>query len=198
MAEKPPIETVDGVINEKDRPWWRKIYDFLFAESIEDVKKDVLKDIIGPYIKDFFFDVLTGSVERSIYGSNRTSYSLRNGPSRAPLRPGQSRASWEGYYKGSKSSVSSSDDLYDPIIMETKAQAQRLLEILRSRIDKYGNTTINELNDCLKRIGHFTDEYYGWTNLDDAFIKRLSMNEYQVILPEPKQLSKKEKTYVDL
>ena len=174
MANKRPIETIDGLVNEHDKPLWRRIYDLIFAENLEDVKKSVLKDIVGPYIKDFFYDVFTGSIERSIYGSSRSNYSVRNSASRAPLRPGASRASYESYYKNR--STQTSDDLYE----------------------QYGNTTINELNDCLKRIGKFTDEYYGWNDLSSASIRKISLNEYEVILPEPIQLNKKEKTYVEL
>ena len=196
MADKRPIETIDGLVNEKDKPLWRRIYDLIFAENLEDVKRSVLKDIVGPYIKDFFYDVFTGSIERSIYGSSRSNYSVRNSASRAPLRPGASRASYESYYKNR--STQTNDELYEPVVMESRAKAEKLIDILRARIGQYGNTTINELNDCLKRIGKFTDEYYGWNDLSSASIRKISLNEYEVILPEPIQLNKKEKTYVEL
>lgn len=190
MADKRPIETVDGLVEDSKKPLWRKIRDMIFAESIEDVRKDVIKNIIGPYIKDFFYDLFTGSVERSIYGSSR-GYSVRNGSSRGPVR---AKTSYEPYYK--QTTAKNDDELFDPVIMDSRVKAERVRDILQARIAEYGEpVSINDLNDCLKRPGKFTDEYYGWDDLSGVVIKKLSLNEYQVIFPEPRQIAKKGRAY---
>lgn len=190
MADRKPIETINGVVDEKKRPLWKKIYNLIFAESIEDVRKSVLKEIVGPYIKDFFYDFFTGSIERSIYGSSKSgNYQLRGG-ARVPVRGGYTP--YDTYHKSTAvSQVQQNEDLYDPIIVESKADGMKLIHILEQRIATYGDCPISELNECLKRIGKFTDEYYGWKSLEGYSITRISLDEYQVILPPPIQITKK-------
>lgn len=193
MADKRPIETVEGLVLEEKKPFWKRVYDMIFAESIEDVRKDVAKHVIGPYIKDFFCDLFTEAVQRSIYGSGKSNYSLR-GSARNLVRNRVGEASYEQYYKRSQPK-SESDELYEPVVMDSRAKAERVIMILQARIAEYGEATINELNDCLKRIGKFTDEYYGWKDLSGANVRKLGLDEYQVILPEPIQLTKKGRPY---
>lgn len=193
MADREPIETIDGLVDDKKRPFWKKVYNLVFAESIEDVRRSVLKEIVGPYIKDFFYDFFTGAIERSIYGSSRTNYQIRGG-SRVPTRGGYTP--YETYHKKAPTSVvQQNEDLYDPIIVRSKPEAEKLVMILQKRIETYGECTITELNESLKRIGKFTDEWYGWKTIEGYSIIKLSLDEYQVVLPEPVQLSKKGRPY---
>lgn len=197
------IEHVTSLVDKKDVPFWRRAYDAIFAESIEDVKKSVVKDIVIPRIRDFFFDLVTGSVERSIYGST-SSYSRSYGGNRsAPVRP--YKASYEPYYNRSTSVSEVNDELYEPIILDTRAKAEKVYYIMVDQIVKHRRATINDLNSCVvdkegnSRIGKSTDPNWGWTYLPERpVIRPLARDMYQLIMPEPIELIAKEKKYYDV
>lgn len=201
--DRKPMKRVTGLVDEKNRSTWIKIKNLFFAESIEEVKRNVLTDVVVPYIKNFVADTLINAVQRSIFGSGapRTGYPPYRGTGYSGLaRPAASRASYEPYYK--KAPVSDLDTaLYDPIIMRSWAKCQELVDVLQERIAECGNVTVNELNECLvdekgdSRIGKMSDPFYGWTSLDGYSIIQRSASEWEVKLPKPVELDKKGRTY---
>lgn len=202
--DRKPMKRVGGVYSEKDQPWWVRAKRIIFAESPEDVKKSIIKDVIEPYIRNFIFDFFVGTIERSIFGSDTSrigngyySYSSRyNTASRsAPVRQ-PVQASYNNY-AGNVSNIRST--LYDPVIMVSRAKCIEELNILRERIGECGSVTVNELNESLvdennnSRIGKFTDAYYGWKSLEGAYAREIGGGAWELVLPEPIQLEQIER-----
>ena len=202
MTDKKPMKKVTGIVNEKDKPFWIRLRDLFFAESIEEVKKNIVTDVIVPYVKNFVADSLITTIQRSIFGSDAPrpgGYTYRGGYG-GLARPNVSKTSYEPYYR--KTPVSDLNTrLYDPIVMRSWAKAQELIDVLQERIVECGSVSINELNETLvddkgdSRIGKITDPYFGWRSIKDFRIIQRSANEWEVVLPEPVELDKKGRTY---
>jgi len=76
--------------------------------------------------------------------------------------------------------------------MRDYAAADDLLGTLRGAIEAYGSVSVYELYDTLYNDDtvtdidvDFADNYIGWTNLDDAYVKRLNARAFKVVLPKP-------------
>lgn len=203
--DKKPMPTVSGSVTDKDKPLWQRIYGFIFADSIENVRRSVLTDIVGPYVKDFFYDLFTGSIEKSIYGSGSSSRRANTyrGSNRAPVRGGYTN-SYEAYYH--KQPSSDIAELYAPVIMRSRPKCQEVYDILLDRIRECDEVTINDLNSCLidedgnSRIGKVTDPYWGWKSLPPRpNIRQITLNQWQLILPEPVELGRRgDKRYYEV
>ena len=200
---KKPMKKVSGLVSDTDRPWWLKIRNLFFAESFTEVKRNLVKDVVVPYVKNFIADSLITAIQRSIFGDSapRTGSTYRSWGGSSLARPGVSKASYETYYK--KAQISDvKDDLYDPIIMRSWAKGQELIEVLQDRINEYDHVTVNELNASLvnedgdSRIGKVSDPYFGWKSLEGYSIVQISPSEWEVKLPKPIELSKKGRTIV--
>ena len=203
MADKKStIETVTSLVTNKDISIWRKIYNALFVESFDDVKESVIRYIFIPRIRDAFFESVSGFFEQSMYGLNN-GYSSRYGSPRSQGRTG-SKASWEPYYKRSQVSEVN-DQLYEPVLLDTRAKAEKVHYILLDQIARNGKATVNDLNSCVidkdgnSRIGKITDPDWGWKSLPEKpYVKPMGPGLYQLILPEPVEISSKEKKYYEV
>lgn len=58
------------------------------------------------------------------------------------------------------------------VILETKADADGIVEALRERIEAYGQASVLDLQMCLGITGEWTDASWGWENLDNVRVVR--------------------------
>ena len=57
---------------------------------------------------------------------------------------------------------------YDDIILETRGEAEAVIDRLCEAIEVYGQASVGDLNDLVGRTGNYTDNDYGWVNLRNA------------------------------
>lgn len=70
--------------------------------------------------------------------------------------------------------------------------AELLLNHLRRFINDYGHVTITDVHRKTGKKVHFTDNYWGWTELDEASIKKNDAGMYVLELPAPRHLTENE------
>lgn len=172
----------------------RKFIKLFLAEDIDNVGDYLLKDLIIPSAKDVFFNFLW----TLMYGGKQP--------------PGQSgRSDRTPYYKGSqisrirtigeqKQSSNRAEDQkvlfeYDRLLFDSQAAANNVLISLKDYLDQYPSVPIAVLKEAMteedgqKIPSDYTDEYYGWTNLDSVRPPRIVRGGYWLLsFPKPERL----------
>ena len=147
----------------------RKFTDIFIAEDKHAVKEYIITDVLIPRLKDTFVDIVTGAINMFFYGqtgSRKTSSTA-------------SRVSYRSYYdkkedpRSADSSRAKVGYSYDDITLETRPEAEEVLERLDEAIKVYGMVSVGDLYDLVGISGEYTDQKYGWYNLRNADIVRV-------------------------
>lgn len=71
---------------------------------------------------------------------------------------------------------------------ETRADAESVLWRMAEIIDEYDTVSVGDLYDLAGCSSSYTDNKYGWTNVDDARVVKKWNGRYTLQLPKTKQL----------
>ena len=190
VREQHHLRKVGGYSGELKKSPFKKFADVFFEEDLPTVRRDLLREVIIPTIKDFMADIFIGAVERTLYGSSGSS--RRKSSRRTMGSKRVSSPSYASYYEGKIArdpEVPFDEDFtFKEIVMRDRASATDLLKMMRDAIEEYGNISVAELYESLdKESLNFADNYYGWTDLSKAQIRRVNTG-YRLDLPKPVQL----------
>lgn len=144
---------------------------YVFTEVLVPALKNMLSDMIQNGTDIILFGESRGGSRRSrrIDGSNYVSYSSYADDNRRPVY------SYGGRYR------------VDDIILESKADAEDVMDNLIETIDKYGVATVADLYDLIGKSSQYTDNDYGWTDL--SLSKTRPVREGWLLdLPKPKSV----------
>ena len=72
---------------------------------------------------------------------------------------------------------------YDDIILETRGEAEDVLERMEELIDMYQLVSVADFYDLVGVSGNYTDNKYGWTNVRNASVVRVR-DGYMIKLPK--------------
>lgn len=168
----------------------RKFTRYIVEDTIESARERTIADIIVPGIKTLIFDALTDTLDLVLFGgSGEVSRSSRK---RSNSRR-ESRTSYDRYYdekerrRHSRGSYRDLPNDPDDIILDTRREAQNVLEELDYMIHKYGQASIADFYDIVGVTSEFTDNKYGWTSIRDAGIRPVREG-FLIILPRTRVL----------
>lgn len=163
----------------------KKLAESFVSEDVKDVKSYVIFDIIVPTVKDTILDLINMAFYGESYGNRRTK-------NRGYYT--NERVSYSSYYKSDRDR-----DRHDErrrsrrstevpeIIVDTRVEAQDVLEEMNNLIDEYDSVTVADLCQIVGITGQYTDEKFGWYDLSSARIRR-DRNGYLLDLPRPKPI----------
>lgn len=187
--EKKPVERVTtGSVRRRKRSLGRRFSEFIAGDDTKGVMEYVFMDVLIPAGKDMIADAVSQGVERKLFGEIR-------GRGRGPFRG--SGAGWTPYNRTSSlrreepqrmSRRARAAHNFDELILDSRAEADTVLNGLYSLIQEYEEATVRDLYDLCGETASYTDEKFGWTDLGGANIRRVSGGGYTVILPRPEQL----------
>ena len=166
---------------------------FIFQQDFKDIKEGVINDLIRPKLKDWIYsfaeDVLNGigsSLQMMIFGDVRYKTGARVGD----------RVSYNSYSKSRTSSNStapsiSSSFVSDSITYETRGDAEVVLDAMRRHLETYHIVTVAQMYEYSNlQTPNWTANNYGWTDLDDARIRRDYDGDYIIDLPRAKPIGR--------
>lgn len=148
-----------------------------FRDSVEDITNYVIKDVMGPRIRDMIVDSINGGVERAAYGETRSR-------PRA-TRPGGARSGHISYNRYASPSTPASPPKrtisrterathdFDNIILETRDEANEVIDRMYDMLSEYGFVAVSDLYSLLGIDSNHTDTEWGWTNLNGAHARRI-------------------------
>lgn len=141
------------------------------SDDIQNIKSYVIMDVLIPAAKKAISDIVTNGIDMILYpgGNGR------------PKRSNANHVSYRSYYdnrdrdrrydpetRSRRTSYS-----YDDIIIDTRAEAEEVLERMDELLDTYNVVSVADLYDLVGISCSYTDNKYGWTNLRNAEVIRV-------------------------
>ena len=179
VENKKVEKVVKGAVKTKKKSGSTRFKDVFIAEEASSVKDYILMDVLLPTIKKAISDIVSNGVDMLLYGETGRSSSRRSG----------SKVSYSKYYderdRGRERDyrrIKSAYD-YEDIFLETRAEAEEVLNRMDDLIDNYGIVSVADLYDLVGISSNYTDNKYGWTNLRNARVER-ARDGYYLNLPK--------------
>lgn len=175
-VEKRKVEkVVKGRVKVKKKGELGKFAGMFISEDAGDVKSYILLDVIIPLIKKG----ITETVDMILYGGSGSG-----------SRNGSSKISYSSYYdrrdsdrRAAHSTVRTGRYDFDSIVLESRGEAEEVLDRLCELIDTYKVASVADLYDLVGVDFEYTDNKYGWTNLRNAEVMRVR-DGYTLKLPK--------------
>ena len=167
-AERQKLDkVVGGTAKVKKKGATRKFTDAFISEDASNVKSYIFSDVLVPAAKKLVSDIVKDGIEMILYGSTGSRdkrYSTFRGDYVSYDK--YSRRGDERRYREERSSRNGYS--YDDIVLETKGDAEAVLDRLSELIDTYGQATVLDLYDIVGITGRYTDDKYGWMSIRNA------------------------------
>ena len=181
-SEKKEItKVVQGTAKVKKKGKSSKFAEIFIAEDVSSVKSYIVSDVLIPAAKKLFVDAIKDAVDMLVFG--RTDRSKRSSGFRADY-VSYNRYSDRRYDdRLSNDTRLRTDYSYDDAILETRGEAEEVLDAMNDVIETYGMVSVMDLYDLVGISGQYTDNNYGWKNLRNAEPVRTRDGEYMLKLP---------------
>ena len=180
-AEEKRVEKiVKGKVTVKKNEM-RRLTDIFILEDVSKVKDYIIHDVLIPTIKETIYDVIVNSLDISLFGG-------RSSGSKRSRRPTADKVSYTDYGSMSRSEErtrsarTSSVYSYDDIVIPTRGEAEAVLERMDELLETYEQVRVADLYELVGITGEYTDNKYGWVNLQNADVVRVR-NGYKIKLP---------------
>lgn len=179
LVERKVEKVTTGAVRTKKKS---KIVDAFITEDVNDVKSYLVGDILIPTLKKTLSEMVSNGVDMMLFGEVRDRRDKKRG-SRLD------RVSYRDYYgkrddrRDDRRSLRSVYD-YDDIVLDSRGEAELVLDRMEEIIDKYDSVSINDLYDLVGYTGgRYTDSKYGWTSMRSADVQRTRDGGYLLKLP---------------
>lgn len=163
--EKKVERVVKGQVKSKKK---NKFADTFISEDAASVKEYIIFDVLIPAAKNAISDMVTTGIQMMLYGEVRGGSKSKG-----------SKVSYSKYYDDRRErdydrrSRTRCGYDYDEIILESRAEAEEVLNSMDDLLERYGLVSVADLYDLVGVTGNYTDNKYGWTNLRHASVQRL-------------------------
>lgn len=181
--EDKKIEKVaTGKVKTKKKSGANKLSEVFVTEDISSVKDYILYDVLLPAAKKTLSEIVSNGIDMLLYGETKSKNKSRG-----------SKVSYSKYYDDREDDYRRSSRRravgydYEDVILESRREAEEVLNRMEDLIDSYGVVSVADLYDLVGVAGKYTDNKYGWTNLRDAGIER-TRDGYLIVFPRVKPL----------
>lgn len=163
-SDKKPIgKVISGTVKTKKKSEIKKLVDSFIADDLTKIKSYVIAEVLIPSIKKALSDIIINSSNILLF--KEVNPKRRDGTG--------SSASYRDYYdrRGDDRSIYSrrpSPYNYDEIVVETRSEAEAVLDRMDELIAQYGLVRVADLYEMVGITGSYTDSDYGWTNIASA------------------------------
>lgn len=194
-SEAPRIAgpVISGTAVERKEPLSRKFLSAYAGDSAQSVGQYLLLEVVVPSSKNLIADIVTQGINRMLYGTSRPS-GVNN------ISSVGGRTSYGKFFNGGGggqpvqnnqqppiSQQARANHMFNEIVLQTRADAELVLDSLRELIDQYGNAKVVDLYSAVNISSDFTDQKYGWKSLSRAGIIQIREG-YLLDLPKPEVL----------
>lgn len=170
------VVTVDAV--KRPKSLGRKFKDLFGGGEVKGAARYVFGDVLVPALKNLVVDATSKGMERVVYGNDprriprpgQPRYSYNNPPSvmdRFAQRPGILPGQPPGPYGRQRRQDAGE------ILMNSRQDAELVLERLSDIIDKFEVASIADLNELVGLPSSHVDNKWGWTILNPASVRQV-------------------------
>lgn len=189
QEEKKIEKVVSGTVKTRERKGFRRFIDNFLNSDIETVREYIITEVILPSLKNTVSDVVSNGIDMLLFEESR-GRSNRNGRNHRNSNS-NSRTSYNAYYNSNSRNSSSSHysgygNRYtiNDIILDSRGEAEDVLDNLRNIIDEYDSASVADFYDLVGVHTSYTDNGYGWYNINSAAIVR-TPDGFLLKLPKP-------------
>lgn len=188
VEQKKNNKVVQGKVIRKKKGLGSRVKETFTGDDARSVGSYILFDVIIPAAKNMLADAASQGTERLLFGDVRSK-------SRSSSR-GSSYTSYGSMYRRSDNRDRDRDGRrelsnrararhdFDDIIIESRSEAEDVLEQLSILIDDYDQAKVSDMYDLLGITANPTDDRWGWVNLRDGRVVRVRQG-YLLDLPAP-------------
>ena len=192
---KPRLESVvSGTATVRKKGFWRKLSD---GADLKGVIEYIWWEIAVPSIKSTASDMVSNGFDRAIFGGsdyrsrnrsrNRRSFSERTTYEKMYSRRDRDRDRDSRRDERSMSRRGRMNHDFQEIVLGSRAEAEDIIDQLRERIEEFDVATVMDLYDAAGVTSDFTDERWGWTDLQDARVDRVR-DGFLLDMPRPEPI----------
>lgn len=174
----------------------KRLKDVFIGGDANTVWSYVALDILVPAIKDTLVDAVIGGMERAVYGDGRSINRRGRGISSSGAT---GHVNYSGFSKQGNSYVANQGRQlsqgaratmnFDELVLETRTEAESVIEHLIMLIDQYQVAKVADLYDlCKVTNSDYTTQKWGWYDLRSATVERVRGGGYLLNLPKPEEL----------
>ena len=179
-------KVVKGTVKTKKKSELHKFRDIFISEDVDNVKSYILMDLIVPGVKKILFDIITDGADMFLFGKHGSH--RKSTPSSSVSYRSYYDNQDRGRYTDNRPKVKSRYERED-IILDSRGEAEEVLERMSELIDTYGMVTVADLYDLIGKTCEYTDNKYGWTNIRNAEAVRCRDGGYMLKLPKALPIS---------
>lgn len=194
-ASQPVPVKVESVVDKKAKVKTKQsVKRFFLEQDLKDIKEGVVKDVIRPKVQEMLYNfvencmaTIESSIQMMIFGD------VRRNPN---ARPGD-RVSYNQYSSAKRISQSVTPSMNtafncDDLSYETKGDAEAVLISMREHLAEYPFVTVAQLYEFSGLVSqNYTNNNYGWTDLEGVTVKRSFDGDYVIDLPRAKPVVSK-------
>lgn len=183
-TDKKKVEKViHGTAKVKKKSELRKFADNFISEDVDSVKTYVIRDVVIPSVIDLVEDIVVGGIRTLLRGDSgrRESRDRRYGGS--PSYVNYTRYSDRRDDRRSSDNQTRRGYGYDDVVVNSRADAEAVIEQMDGLLDTYGMVSVADLYDLVGMSSNYTDNNYGWTNIRNAEPVRLRDGGWMIKMP---------------
>lgn len=164
----------------------------MFAEDMKSVGSYLLWDVTVPAFKQTISDLVTGGIERMLFGESaprrRSAYSPRvSYTNYSSYSRGENDAPGQPVRSMSRRARASFD--FKEILLEDRGEGLEVIERLRDIAENYEVASVMDLYELVGISHSYTDNDFGWNRQDLATANVQRVREgYILILPQPRSI----------
>lgn len=170
-------KVISGEAHRRKKGNLSKASDAIMPGDIDSLKNYILMDVLVPSIKRAISDIvcnginiLLGEPTRSKSGGQAAKVSYRSYYEQQNERRDYNRPRAQAAYN------------YDDVVFPSRGEAEEVLFRMEELLDRFDVVSVADLFDMAGISGNYTDNKYGWTDLRDAHVARVS-DGYIIRLP---------------
>lgn len=179
-----PEKIVQGEVVAKKKPKIQKVAETFFGGDLKDVIKSTVNDVVIPSAKNMIFDTFTQGLSRIMWSDGRQPAGRPNTQHVNYAATSRRNVGRGSFYSSSRPASRGVDD----VILSSRDDANMVVSELQRRISNYGMVSISDLYSLVGITGDYTDEAYGWRNLNGVTVQNVGVNQFRINLPRPEEL----------
>lgn len=176
-SDKKKLErvTTSDPVKVKKKSLGKRIAETFTGDDMQSVGQYLLFEVFIPAAKNLIVEATEQGIQRMLYGDTRPrSSGHRPGyTSYNNIRSSSARTSTIRQEPRTMSRSAQATHNFDEIVLESRAEAETVLERLIDTIDTFDVATVSDLYDLVGISGSFVDSQWGWTDLRDASLRRV-------------------------
>lgn len=183
-------KNIGGEVSIREENFWSKLLHIFIAGDMQDLKGMIIDEVLIPAGRKALSDIWKKSGDVLFHGRVTAD-------DRSTVRGSRPSYSYSSYYEDRRNERNReperrpSDD-WNRVKFSERGFAEEVLEEMRLCIREYGNVSVLEFYDIagvsVYHQGQYTNNNYGWTDLDSAYVERVSEG-FSIHFPKPRPIN---------